>query len=309
MATVCVSMLVCPYVSFQVFCGAVKRTSEFLKGILTGQATYGTLWSLGCFQDASNVGAVDVDKELHIIQDFAFRGVEAHTVAGGIKSILKLIQFSGYLESIIGVCEQYKLTGCLEDEGLHQLREIHETISSEETKTQLTGMKSEEYLTKIREVLKLEDKDEHCLALFGMLRDSTDFYKFLKEKNYKGPEGATYFRQQHTLITQQLQHEEYNEQVLNHLLVAFRYISPFLDCEQNLSQLMSQIYQNTRDQATTIHNNAFCQLQTVNRNIHLVRLWFTRAEVGWSEGGMYVHMYCMYVWYAQYTIGLVCYAI
>ena len=276
----------------QVFCGAVERTSEFLKGILTGQATYGTLCRLGCFKDASVVGAVDVDKELRIIQDFPFKGVEAHTVAGGIKSILKLIQFSGYLESIIGVCGQYKLTGCLEDEGFHQLKMIHKAISSEETKTQLTGVKSEEYLTQIREVLNLKDQDEHCLALFGMFRDSTDFYKFLKEKNYKGPDGATYFRQQHTLITQQLQHEEYNEQVLNHLLVAFRYISPFLDCEQNLSQLMSQIYQNTRDQATKFHNNAFCQLQTVNRNIHLVRLWFTRAEVGWSKLSMLCVVLC-----------------
>ena len=264
----------------QDFCTAVEMTSGFLRGILTGQATYGTLCSLGCFQDYSVVGSVDVDRELQIIETYPFKGVEDRNLTGGIKSILKLIQFSSYLENIIAVCVQYNLTGCLNDEGLDKLKDIHGVISSEEGKTQLTGVKSEEYLTEIRMVLALKECDEHCLNLFGMLRDSTEFYQFLKEKNYKGStEGPNYFHQHHTLITQQLQHEEYNEQVLNHLLVAFRYISPFLESDQSLKQMMEQVYKNAGDQATKYHSTAFCQLQTVNKNIHLVRLWFTRAEV------------------------------
>ena len=84
------------------------------------------------------------------------------------------------------------------------------------------------------------------------------------------------FQQQYQLITAQLQHEEYNETVLNHLYAAFMFIKPFMDTHQNFHQLMSQV--------TSLDvTNGLKQLETVNTNITLIQLWFSRAGVSREE--------------------------
>ena len=81
------------------------------------------------------------------------------------------------------------------------------------------------------------------------------------------------FQQQYQLITAQLQHDEYDETVLNHLYAAFKIIEPFMDTHQSFQQLMSKV--------TSLDvTNGLKQLQTVNTNINLIQLWFSRAEVG-----------------------------
>ena len=265
------------YFHSQRFPQALKDTQDFLKSILLGEATYGSLCSLDCFQEG--LGTVDVSNELHILQTFRFPGVEQRKDMGGIKSILQLIQFADYIENIHSVCKQYQIHGCLKDEGMQRLLEIHGVLVSEEGKTELNAIRSEKYLAEIRKILDLTEENRHALGIFAVVKDSADFYKFLKEKNFSGTEGANFFMQQHTLITSHLQHEEYNEQVLNHLLVAFRYMFPFLDTDQSLSQLMEKVYCNCGQQADNGGNSDFVQLRTVNENVHLVRLWFSRAEV------------------------------
>ena len=261
----------------QRFLQALQDTQAFLKSILLGEATYGSLCSLGCFQEG--IGAVDVPYELQILQAFRFPGIDQVKDMGGIKSILQLIQFADYVENIRSVCEQYQISGCLKDEGMQRLLEIHGVLVSEEGKTELNAIRSEKYLAEIRKILDLTEENRHALGIFAVVKESADFYKFLKEKNFSGTEGANFFMQQHTLITSHLQHEEYNEQVLNHLLVAFRYMSPFLDTDQSLSQLMKEVYRSCGQQAVKGRSTDFVQLRTVNKNVHLVRLWFSRAEV------------------------------
>ena len=177
---------------------------------------------------------MDVTYELYILQSFQFPGIDQHKDMHSIKSILDLIQFADYIDNIRGVCEQYHMTGCLDHPGMTRLLEIHSILVSEEGKTGLNAIKSEEYLAEIRQILDLTDENQIALGIFAVVKDSAEFYQFLQEKNFKGMEGASFFMQQLTLITSHLQHEEYNEQVLNHLLVAFRYMSPFLDTDQTL---------------------------------------------------------------------------
>ena len=265
------------YSCSQRFLEALKDTQAFLESILLGEATYGSLCSLGCFQEG--IGAVDVPYELQILQAFPFPGIDQRKDMGGTRSILQLIQFADYIDNIHCVCEQYQIRGCLSDEGMKKLLEIHSVLVSEEGKTELNAIRSEEYLAEIRKILDLTEENRHALGIFAVVKDSADFYKFLKEKNFRGTEGASFFMQQHTLITSHLQHEEYNEQILNHLLVAFRYMSPFLDTEQSLPQLMKEVYRNCGQQAVKGGSTDFVQLRTVNNNVHLVRLWFSRAEV------------------------------
>ena len=276
-----VSSDVC-YSCFQRFRQAVQDTQAFLKSILLGEATYGSLCSLGCFQEG--IGAVDVPNELHILQTFRFPGIDQSKDMGDIKSIMELIQFADYIDNIRCVCEQYHIHGCLMDEGMKRLCEIHSVLVSEEGKTELNAIRSEEYLVEIRKILYLTEGNRHALGLFAVVKDSADFYQFLKEKNFRGAEGANFFMQQHTLITSHLQHEEYNEQILNHLLVAFRYMSPFLDTDQSLEQLMNEVYRSCGQQAVRGGSTDFVQLHTVNKNVHLVRVWFSRAEVSGVYG-------------------------
>ena len=224
-------------------------------------------------------GALDINDELTILRTFHFDGVNYSDGVGNVKSIMQLIQFADYIDNINKVCEQYQLEGCLRDSKMEALLIIHDMLISEKTKDELTAAKSQDYLIKIYEILGLNDQRLPSLKLFALIRDSAEFYQFLKEKNYREAEGMQVFQQQHTLITQHLQHEEYNEQVLTHLMVAFRYIFPFLDTKQNLQQLMEQVYNVTALQIEKGYAADFIQLNTVNKNVHLVRLWFSRAEV------------------------------
>ena len=222
---------------------------------------------------------MNVTYELYILQSFRFPGIDQHKDIRGIKSILDLIQFADYIDNIRGVCEQYHMTGCLGHPGMTRLLEIHSILVSEGGNTELNAIKSEEHLAEIRQILDLTDENRHALGIFAVVKDSADFYQFLQEKNFSGTEGANFFMQQHTLITSHLQHEEYNEQVLNHLLVAFRYMSPFLDTEQTLPQLMKGVYRSCGQLAIKGESTDFVPLHTVKNNVHLVRLWFSRAEV------------------------------
>ena len=256
---------------------ALKDTQAFLKSILLGEATYGSLCSLGCFQEGTV--AVDVPYELHVLQAFPFPGIDRRKNMAGTRSILQLIQFADYIDNIHCVCKQYQISGCLSDEGMKRLLEIHSVLVSEKEKTELNAIRSEKYLAEIRKILDLTEENRHALGVFAVVKDSADFYQLLKEKNFKGTEGASFFMQQHTLITSHLQHEEYKEGILNHLLVAFRYMSPFLDTEQSLPQLMKEVYRSCGQQAVKGSSTDFVQLRTVNNNVHLIRLWFSRAEV------------------------------
>ena len=66
------------------------------------------------------------------------------------------------------------------------------------------------------------------------------------------------------------------EQVLNHLFAAFKLMAPFMDSRQDLGTLMSKVL------ALDV-TNGLRQLETVNANITLIRLWFSRAEVSGAE--------------------------
>ena len=224
----------------------------------------------------NNVDEQVISNELKTICEF-YEFTSSDDI-GGIKSIIRLIQFAGYIKDIHEVCDQYKLKGCLTDPKMGKLLAVRSMVSKE-TIEELTAARSKKMLDEVYGILSLAEEHHNSLKLFPLIRESADFYQLLQEKNFGGKKGTQIFQQQHTLITQHLQHEEYNEQVLNHLMIAFRYISPFLDTEQNLKQLMEKVYHVTVQQTGKESATEFIQLHTVNRNMDLVRLWFSKAEV------------------------------
>ena len=117
-----------------------------------------------------------------------------------------------------------------------------------------------------------------CASFFMVLSDSAEFHKFLVERKYKGEGDYAFFSEEVSLIMSHLQHEEHDEEILEHLQVAYRFISPFLNITQNVVDLLKGV----RIVLNDVYNSEydFCQLRTVNNNIDLIRLWFLRMEVG-----------------------------
>lgn len=199
----------------------------------------------------------------------------------GIKNMLELCQYSPRILKIPDVCSQYHLVNCENDANLTELIEIVKNVETAETRAKITGKDATDYMRKIQEIFKFTNSSiaNKSLKLFAVVANCTEFYQFIQKKGFINDRAA--FSSQVELITAQLQHEDYNEAVLNHLTSAFKYISPFLDTKQNFSQLMNKISRLCREGAGFGRDpqKHFCQLETVNSNITMIQLWFSRAEV------------------------------
>ena len=146
----------------------------------------------------------------------------------------------------------------------------------------------------IKTSLCLEGVSEYsCLKIFPAVANSAAFYQFIQEKQFAGEKGHALFHQQYQLITAQLQHEEYDDNVLNQLKAAFVFMAPFMDREQSFNKLMTLV-----TQLDTSHG--LKQLETVNENITLVRLWFSRAEV---RSSIHYSLSLISFWLTLYTPG------
>ena len=200
----------------------------------------------------------------------------------GIKHMLELFQYSEQISVIPKVCSQYQLDQCLKDPKLKELMDIINSVKNTEDRDNVTGKIANDHMKKIWEVLKFDDDTsiaKKCLKIFPAVANCAEFYQFIQNKGFANDTNA--FRSQVELITAQLQHEDYNEIVLNHLIPAFQYICPFLDKEQNLGELMNRVIKLYHDGVGfgCDSRRDFCQLETVNSNIIMIQLWFSRTEV------------------------------
>ena len=191
----------------------------------------------------------------------------------GARNVLELFQFTYHIQRIHNVCEQYGLTRCLEDKALKKLMQIVAELKPEGSRAKLTQAEALEKMRIIKQGLCLEGcKNYSCLDLFPAVANSAAFFQFIRDKQFVGARGQVLFREQYQLITAQLQHEEYDENVLNHLRAAYEFIVPFTELDQTFSMLMKRV---SKLDAT----HGLKQLETVNENINLISLWFSRAEV------------------------------
>ena len=254
---------------------SLDQTKQLLIKLIEGTATYSEIIAEGTL----DLETLDIEREFNILNDFIvhfklnFRKAEGLT---GVRNMLELFQYTKYIIKIHGVCEQYGLKGCLEDTNLKRLVEIAEDLGPENSRRALTLNNATENMKEVKCLLfGGQQVGSHCLKLFEAVAHSAAFYKFIKEKRFIGEHGQAVFSQQYQLITAQLQHEEYDEQVLNHLFAAFKFMIPFMSTQQDFRSLMAQV----------VHldtSNGLKQLDTVNSNLTLIQLWFSRAEVGLS---------------------------
>ena len=255
--------------SMKVFVRSLENTQELLSKVMRGDAKYSEIIAEGAL-DLENL---DITKEFSVLVEYSNMNRLSCTGLSGVQSMLELFQYSNHINNIDSVCTQYKLRGCLDDPKLTKLKELVSELRSEEARAKLTPNEASRKMQQVKATLCFTEKtNSKCLDLFAVVRDSAVFYQFVRDKQFYGENGTAIFYQQYELITAQLQHEEYDEQVLNHLFAAFKMITPFMDSQQNLGTLMAKVL------ALDV-TNGLRQLETVNANITLIRLWFSRAEV------------------------------
>ena len=249
---------------------ATKCTRDLIMELMKGTATYSDIIAGG----ELNLEKLDIEQEFSTLcscsADLKLPVTSQKGIAG-VRSMLELFQFIHHIRTIHSVCKQYQLQGCLKDSQLVKLLHLVKDLDLEKNRAKLTPLDASKKMERVKEILCLHN-GAHCLKVFTAVGDSTVFYQFVRDKGFVGEKGQAVFQQQCQLITAQLQHEEYNEAVLNHLYAAFKIIAPFMDRHQSFHQLMSQV---TKLNVT----DGLKQLETVNTNITLIRLWFSRAEV------------------------------
>lgn len=254
--------------------------------LIEGTAKFEEIFVEGSLEES--LEKLDADKEFKVICGFSEFQKADEEGKKGIKNMFELFQYSQQISHLPTVCNQYGLCHCLDDPELKELVKIVDSVETAENRAQVTGQIANNHIKRIREILKLRDssKAKRCLKIFPAVANCGEFYQFIKEKGFASDRAA--FNSQVELITAQLQHEDYNENVLNHLVPAFQYIIPFLDVEQSFSELMDKILKlfNDGDGFGQDSQKDYCQLKTVNSNITMIQLWFSRTEVR-----MY---YCLY---------------
>lgn len=261
-------------ISWQILAEALSATKDLIIHIVEGSAQYSDVTAGGNLA----LEKMDLEFEFKVLVDYThYIHGEGTNYEGlhGIQCMLELFQYTHHINNVYNVCEQYHMKGCLEDPRLQEIKAIANELQEVSSRDQMTPKDAIEKVEKIVSALCLKKRgltyDRTCLLLFPAISDSAVFYQFIKDKDFYKEDGQEVFRQQYELITAQLQHEEYNEVVLNHLLIAFQFISPFIDDTQDFHQLMTEVHK--------MKISPGCQeLCTVNKNIHLVRLWFSRAE-------------------------------
>jgi len=157
------------------------------------------------------------------------------------------------------------------------LNQIVGLFKDENQLRQLTIQRATEYLLKVTKNLGLKQKEylcgEYmCLDVFPVVANSRNLCQFLKANNFLGEEGRINFHNMYELVTRQLQHEEYEQGVLNSFGGTFHFLYPLLQPNQTLKELVSVV---TKLNPTT----AIGQLETVNSNLTQITIWLTNTKV------------------------------
>ena len=251
----------------KLFAESLGMTKAFLLNI--SEATYSQI-TAGGELDLMNL---DLKQEFHILAGYILNfKAGAENELEGVKRMLELFQYAeNYILKIESVIKQFQLQGCEKDPNFQHLKNLAYKVINEKHNTTVNN--ASEMLVEIEFLLFrgiIEHK--HCLEVFGAISECAAFHQFVKDKKFIGRAGQDLFIQQHQLITAQLQHEDYDEQVLNNLFAAFKVISPFMDTKQNFKLLMDKVVK-------LDVSKGLKQLTTVTSNITRIQLWFSRAEV------------------------------
>ena len=267
---------------------ALRQVKSLLVQLLHGEVTYKEMTSDG----AIVLETIDIEKELDILlkseQLRKLPGIKTTQGLPNVRCMVDLLKVASRIQVVKSVCEQYQLKRCLEDKDLQELVLLSNELMSSEARASLTPQIAAEKMDTVRSLIptskgRATTDGYEYLDIFSKIADSAEFYQFICEKGFTGEDGQARFHQQYQLITAQLQHEEYDEVVLNLLYAAYKLILPFTVKDQSFHSLLESVKQMLTAAspvgAAKATPDFLMQIETVNRNINLIQLWFSRAEV------------------------------
>ena len=256
-----------------------------LKDMLFGVATYKDLSSI--MNDSVYVNLNEVSQEIKILSEFPefYDDISTSIAVTHFESIMIFHESLKHVDHLCKFCKEFQLVKCLEDEKINRLKKIADDMKNKEI---WQAKKLCEFTEIIEEVWSLWDienvssstqmlshtRSEYFkfLELFDPLNTGTkELRAFLNENNFRG-EGQGRFEQLHALVTQQLQHEEYNAEVLANLFAVYYLLVPLNNPNLTFKELLE-----TMSRLDTL--KCLAQIRAVNSNIDLIRMWFARAEV------------------------------
>ena len=251
----------------QDFVLAMTSAAQFLKKFKSSQVTHMELERLHFLKPKK----VKKDREIRLLQEFYVRkGEECTDFLAQLQDMLNLLEALKLIPGITKVFDTFQMQNCLTDSGYQALVKLENHFSTEE-QGNLTGAEACARMKVVLDIIAPLELQQ--LELFSVVGRSKEFYRFLKSVEQQGAER---FQDLHRLITQYMQHEEYNEAVLNQLPRAREYMLPFLDQEQDFNTLLHRVKAMCDRVATS---EDFSDLETININMNLIRLWFSKAEV------------------------------
>ncbi len=125
-------------------------------------------------------------------------------------------------------------------------------------------------------MFKLSDQSSRDgLLLFQQLSQAEDVWSFVHEKKWHGKEGLLRFHDEYSNVTNLLQGETYETEVLDHLDPAVRYISLLVEARTTPMPEFLQLIRNDRTVSGVGQRSKFKELETAQRNISRIREWFT----------------------------------
>ena len=248
----------------QVFADCLSATVDFLLNITTQRVEYKELRNLQFFDLSDS----QKQNEIELLRDFSPIEGEGVDFLAAFKDMTDLVSIVEKIPLIHYVCRMCGLSNCLNDPQFERLLEIRDRYSTDEAKDALNSQIASDVMKEIRPILPLNFQQ---LELFAQIAENGDFYQFIEEIERQG---KSRFRSLYSLITSILQHEEYNDEVLNQLPIAREYVLPFLNKGQDFKTLVKKVIE-----VSEKAKGEFWQLEVMKRNISLVHMWFSKAMV------------------------------
>ena len=255
---------------------SVKSTLALLNSMFMGTATRDEVTLNGVI----NLSDTEtVKSELNLFADFASSDLSQNLFGTfyGLKGLLcfaELDAINKYISTITDVLRQFELQTCLESEEYNVLKEAATVLTD---KGSMTLNLASQTLQKLKHALHLDPESQSSdltrFRLFESVQRCAHFYHFAEKSNFTGPTGKRSFIDQYRIVAAQVQHEDLNQAILHHLYGSYDYIAPFFDKLVTFSHLMAAIMNLSNLDKGIEH------LETVSRNIVLIKMWFRKVEV------------------------------
>ncbi len=251
---------------------ALKAVKDVILSILLGTIRYDVLSIKGLI----DLDALNIDHEFKIfdsaIKESIFLIDQGNFYT--LRHVLEIFKLSHHLQTLKDILERFGLRTILEDPEFVKFYRGTSIYREEKDKVTIKLLEARAELLKIKNSLCIQDQND--LEILSHIKNSPELFKFIIAKSFYGDVGLNSFRQQYQLITTQLQHMEYDENVLNNLPAAIKLISPFYWINQSNSpnpfkNLMRGINDNLRCGSRELH--------IINKNMALIQRWFSHANV------------------------------